>query len=173
MNRIKTFLQMAAIVISLMGVVTFSSFILEEAFQTTMFGTWPAQDAKDWRLAKIGLETQRKIVFWMKAVNYTFGWIQPLGFVAYANYSRSADYYMDGLQAKIFANCPECFDNEVVEFIFYPITVQDDELINHNVHVKIPDGYSADLRPVVVRGLVRDIGQYIRIESIEIKAVGK
>jgi len=164
---------MAAIVISLMGVVTFSSFILEESFQTAMFGTWPAQDAKDWRLAKIGLEVQEKIVWWMKAVNYTFGWIQPLGFIAYWNYAKSADFYMSGLKAKIFANCPECFNNEEVTFTFHPITVQDDELINHNVHVKIPDGYSADLRPVVVRGMVRDIGQYIRIESIEITAVGK
>jgi len=163
---------MAAIVISLMGVVTFSSFILEEAFQTAMFGTWPAQDAKDWRLAKIGLETQRKIVFWMKFVNYTFGWIQPLGFIAYANYSRSADYYMDGLQAKIFANCPQCFSNEEITFTFYPQQVQNGNLVNHNVSVVPPQDYHADLGPVVVRGMVRSEGFFIRVEATSIKAVG-
>jgi len=173
MQRLKTILQMAAIIISLMGVVTFSLFILEEAFQTAMFGTWPAQDAKDWRLAKAGVDIQEKIVWWMKAVNYTVGIVQPLGFIAYANYARSADYYMLGLKAKIFANCPECFDGEEIEFTFYPQTVQDNELINHNVRVEIPDGYPAGLAPVVVRGLVRSEGQLVRVRAIEIKAVGK
>ncbi|MGW8181588.1 MAG: hypothetical protein ACWGQW_22895 [bacterium] len=173
MQRIKTFLQMAAIVISLMGVVTFSLFILEESFQTAMFGTWPAQDAKDWRLAKTGVEFQEKVVWWMKAVNYTVGWIQPLGFIAYKSYAESADFYMAGLKAKIFANCSECFHNEEVEFTFYPLTVQDNELINHQVHVVIPDGYRASLQPVVVRGVVRAEEQLVRIETIEIKAVSE
>jgi len=171
MQRIKTLLQMAAIVISLMGVVTFSLFILEEAFQTAMFGTWPAQDAKDWRLAKIGLDTQKKIVWWMKLVNYTVGWVQPLGFIAYANYARSSDYYMDGLGAKIFANCPECFDDEEFTFTFYPQTVTGNELINHNVRVMVPDSLHASLQPVVVRGHVRAEGTVVRVTAIEIKAV--
>jgi len=173
MGKIKTILQMAAIIISLMGIVTFSSFILEEAFQTVMFGTWPAQDAKDWRLAKVGVDIQKKIIFWQKFVNYGFGWVQPLGFIAYNAYINSSEYYVIGLSAKIFAYCPECFDGEEVTFIFRPQRVENGTAIAHQVRVDYPSEEPPTLAPVVVRGMVRAEGTAVRVAAIEIKAVSE
>ena len=165
MQKIKTILQMIAIIISLMGITTFSSFILEETFQTIMFGSWPAQDAKDWRLAKIGADLQEKTIFWMKFVNYGFGWIQPLGFIAYANYARSAEFYVDGLRAKIFAHCPECFNDEEVEFIFRPQRIENGIGISGTLHVTYTSEHPPGLDPVVIRGMVRAEGDRVRVQA--------
>jgi len=43
MKRLKSFLSNIAVILSILGIVTFSLFILEEAVQVTIFGTWPAQ----------------------------------------------------------------------------------------------------------------------------------
>jgi len=173
MEKIKTILQMIAIIISLMGITTFSSFICEEAFQTVMFGTWPAQDAKDWRLVKTGLDIQEKIIFWQKFVNWGFGWVQPLGFVAYNVYIKASEYHILGLSAKVFAYCPECFDGEEVTFTFRPQRIEDGTAIAHQVRVEFPPEVPPTLAPVVVRGTVRVEGQNIRIQALSIKAVSE
>jgi len=171
MQRLKTFLQMAAIVISLMGVITFSLFILEESFQTVMFGSWPAQDAKEWRLVKRAVEAQKPIIFAMKAVNWSVGWLQPLGFVAYNAYIDSAEFYNIGLAAKVFAFCPECFMGEEVEFTFRPQRIADGTASSSDMDVIYPKDVLPSLQTVVVRGIVGDSGGRVRIEAIEIKAV--
>lgn len=173
MQRLKTFLQMAAIVISLLGIVTFSLFILEESFQTVMFGSWPAQDAKEWRLAKKAVEIQRPIIFAMKAVNWGIGWIQPLGFVAYNAYINSAEFYNLGLKAKVFAHCPECFDKEEVEFTFRPQRIDGHVGISNQIRVIYPDDVTPSLDTVVVRGTVRVTGDIVRIENVIFKAVSE
>jgi len=164
---------MIAIIISMMGIITFSLFILEESFQTVMFGSWPAQDAKEWRLAKRAIEVQKPIIFAMKAVNWSVGWLQPLGFVAYNAYIRSAEFYNLGLSAKVFAYCPECFDGEEVTFTFRPQRVEDGTAIAHQIRVEFPPEVSPTLAPVVIRGTVRAEGQAVRVTAIEIKAVSE
>ena len=173
MDRLKTVLQMIAIIISMMGIVTFSLFILEESFQTVMFGSWPAQDAKEWRVAKRGVEVQKPIIFAMKAVNWSVGWIQPLGFVAYNAYIRSAEFYNLGLSAKVFAYCPECFDGEEVTFTFRPQRIDNGTAISHNIRVDYPSDVVPTLTPMVVRGMVRVEGTAVRIAAIEVKAVSE
>ena len=157
----------------MMGIITFSLFILEESFQTVMFGSWPAQDAKEWRLAKRAVEIQRPIIFAMKCVNWSVGWIQPLGFVAYNAYIRSAEFYNLGLGAKVFAFCPECFDNEEVEFTLRPQRIDNEEVIAGTIRVEYPSDVVPTMAPVVVRGTVRVEGEVIRIRAIEIKAVSE
>lgn len=173
MEKIKTILQMIAIIISIMGILTFSEFILEESFQTIMFGTWPAQDAKEWRLVKRGLEAMEYPVTAMKIINWGFGWVQPFGFFAYNAYIRSAEFYMLGLSAKVFAYCPECFDGEEVTFTFRPQRIEDGTAIAHQVRVTFPSEVPPTLAPVVVRGTVRAEGQAVRVTAIEIKAVSE
>lgn len=124
MEKIKTWLTMAMIILSLMGLVTFSLFICEEAIQTTMFGTWPAQDAGDWHHVKRGTDLIAKINTTMKIINYSAGWIQPLAFISYKRYSESADYYLEGLKSKVFARCPECFEGEKIRFTFTPLQAE-------------------------------------------------
>jgi len=117
-KSIKSWIGIVGSIIAIMGLITFSLFILEEAFQTVMFGTWPAQDAKEWQLVKRGLDTMEKINETMKTMNKWFGWIQPFAWFAYDAYGTAADFYVKGLRAKTFAHCPECFDGEEVEFTF-------------------------------------------------------
>uniref|UniRef100_A0A6M3KVR3 Uncharacterized protein n=1 Tax=viral metagenome TaxID=1070528 RepID=A0A6M3KVR3_9ZZZZ len=172
MQRLKTLLQMAAIIISMMGIITFSLFITEEAFQTIMFGTWPAQDAKEWRIVKRGITGMKSAVFTMKVINWGFGYLQPFGFFAYNSYIQAAEFYIEGLSAKVFAFCPECYDGEEFEFTFRPQRVEDGTAISNNLVVVYPDSTLPSLDPVVVRGLVRAEGDRVRVQAIDVKAVG-
>ena len=137
-RRGKAILSVLAIYISLTGLVTFSLFILEESIQTAMFGTWPAQDAKDWELVHFGCERMRDANTMMKAINYSFGWIQPLAFFAYKSFSESAESYIQSLEARIFANAPEIFHGRTMTFAFTPQTVVETQdglyaHINHRI----------------------------------------
>jgi len=110
--KLQTFFKILFGYLTIAGLVTFSMFICEEAFQTAMFGTWPAQDAKDWRLIKKGLVIMQAANNTMKTINYIFGYIQPLAFFAYRSYGISGDYYIEALQSKVMANAPELFVGE-------------------------------------------------------------
>jgi len=110
--------------ITVAGLITFSLFILEESFQTIMFGTWPAQDAKRWDIVKTGTDLMRTTTQTMRILNYTAGWIQPIAFISYRSYALSADYYVKALTAKVFANAPHLYNNENVDFIFTPRIVK-------------------------------------------------
>ena len=68
-------------VITVLGIVTFTNFIFEEAIQTTMFGTRAAKDAKDWPLVWRGMQVIEGINFHMKCVNNGLGWLHPLAFM--------------------------------------------------------------------------------------------
>lgn len=116
-------LSVLAIYLSLAGLITFSLFILEESIQTAMFGTWPAQDAKDWELVQFGSERMREANTCLKTINYCFGWIQPLAFVSYRSFGKSVDLYIASLEARIFANAPELFHARTFSFAFTPQSV--------------------------------------------------
>jgi len=120
MKRIKNILSIIAIVLSIMGIVTFSLFILEEAFQTVMFGTWPAQDAQRWDIVKKGTVMMDKVTATMNRVNFTCGWIQPLAFISYRAYAKSADYYTAALRSKVIAHAPELFIGELITVSIKP-----------------------------------------------------
>ena len=106
--------------LALSGLITFNMFILEESFQTCMFGSWPAQNAKEWPLVKRNLATMRTIQKTLKIVNYVGGWINPIAFVSYSAYVDSETEYIDGLNALVFANAPELYHGERVTFNFQP-----------------------------------------------------
>lgn len=117
---LKEKLSILMAVLSVMGIVTFSLFILQESFQTVMFGSWPAQDAGDWRQVRRGVLMMRATARTINIVNYSVGWIQPLAFISYRSYAKSAQYYLESLEKKTFARAPELFIGERVEFAFYP-----------------------------------------------------
>ena len=124
MSKTKLILTFLMTYITIAGLVTFSLFICEEAFQTVMFGTWPAQDAKQWNIVKDGTVMMGKINLTGKIINYGIGWIQPLAFFSYRAYFKSADYYMTALESKCFANAPELFVGERVKFEFTPRSIR-------------------------------------------------
>jgi hypothetical protein len=114
-HKFRWFLVAIATYISITGLVTFSLFIHEEAIQTTMFGTWPAQDAGRWDVVKEGVGIMEGINRSMRIINYVGGWIQPLAFISYGNYAKATDYYTKALKAKTMAHAPQLFIGENVD----------------------------------------------------------
>jgi hypothetical protein len=139
----KQFLKYFATYLAIAGLVTFSMFIIEEAYQTVMFGTWPAQDADRWDLVLKGSDLMEDINKTLKIINYCAGWIQPLAFISYHAYSKSAEYYVEALRAKAFANAPELFIGRTVTVGFNPQRSERTEdgrrwrLVNGRIRVEV------------------------------------
>ena len=117
MNPVRTAKRIVyalAAYISMVGIITFSLFILEESIQMATFGTWPASDARDWQLVKHGLDVISTANRTMKIINYSIGWIQPLAFLSYQSYGKATDYYIESMKAKIFAHDPSVMVGERV-----------------------------------------------------------
>lgn len=133
-QHIRRILAIFAIYLSIAGLVTFSLFILEESFQTVMFGTWPAQDSKRWDVVLKGTDLMEKVVRTMKIVNYSCGWIQPLAFISYSSYAESANYYIDALRTKVIHNQPELMLGRKVEmkFVVKNIIKHDNDFVMSN-----------------------------------------
>lgn len=172
-KKLGSILKLLFAYIALCGLSMFPNFILEEAFQTAMFGSWPAQDAKDWNLVLKGCDLMRRINKTLKIINYGFGWIQPLAFLSYRAYSHSADYYVDALERKTFAYSPETFVGRKIEFIFVPDEIINDKqgvrLISNRIQVitdTIPES-----RRVVVSGRVEMRGGRVVIVAEKVEEV--
>lgn len=172
-NRIKVVFGIVAIALSLMGLVTFSLFIHEEAFQTVMFSTWAAKDAQRWDIVKESCDLGQDINDTMKTVNKWFGWIQPFSLQAYGSYGDAADQYVKSLRAEVFAHHPELFAGEVVTIKFKPTSSKAladgrTELTNGRMFVRINSGeYStAMLREGVnITGTVNIDGNRVILED--------
>ena len=119
-EKLKGFLAIFATYLTIAGLVTFSQFILEEAFQTIMFSTWAAQDANRWDIVHDSTELMQTSLTTLKVVTYTIGWIQPLGFISYLSYAQAEDRYIKSLRAKVLANAPELFIGKRVEYSASP-----------------------------------------------------
>jgi len=113
-DRLKWIMKLVYAYLAVCGLVIFPCFILEESIQMATFGTWPAQDAKDWRLVVKGIDVIQRINTTVKIVNYSLGWIQPLSFFAYKAFSSATDYYVQALTAKVFAHAPEALDGHEI-----------------------------------------------------------
>lgn len=117
-RRLKVWLAALAMYLSIAGLITFSLFMLEESYQTVMFGTWPAQDAQRWDIVLEGTDLMETIIKTMKTVNYSCGWVQPLAFISYRAYAKSGEFYIKGLRAKVLAHDPEMMVNREVKLKF-------------------------------------------------------
>jgi hypothetical protein len=160
-RKIKIILYIIATYITVVGLVTFALFIHEEAIQTAIWGTWPAQDAKQWHLVKKGIAIVDSINTSMKIINYTLGWIQPLACVAYYQYARSTDYYVETLTAKVFANAPELYVGEEVTLEFIPRETrrlaQGDMAVSGRIGVYLKDHVEAFSKTILGRTTVTGI----------------
>lgn len=102
----------------IVGIVTFPLFIHEEAIQTVMFGTWSAGAADRYDIVLKGAETIDRINSSMKIINYLFGWINPLSFIAYSAYGTSADYYVEATKVKVMAKAPFLMNGQTIDTNF-------------------------------------------------------
>ena len=119
-NGINKYIKWFAIYLAAAGLYSYTAFILEESFQTVMFGSWVSQDAQRWDLVQKGADLMEKINKTLKIINYCFGWIQPLAFISYRAYATAADYYIESLHAKALANAPELYVGRTVTVVFSP-----------------------------------------------------
>jgi hypothetical protein len=144
---------------SIVGLITFSNFIFEEAIQMTTFGTWPAQDAKAWEIVLEGADLIDSINLTMKIVNYGLGWIQPLAFLSYRAYARATDFYTKALKTKAFAHAPEIFIGRRIRFKFTPRQITSKgkcyDLSNRNLHVFVSE--QPQTRTIDVDGVLEKI----------------
>jgi hypothetical protein len=170
-TKIKTYLSFFAIYLSIAGLSSFSMFIIEESFQTVMFGTWQAVSAGDWPLVKKGADVMRGINKSLKIVNYSTGWINPLAFLSYYDYSIASDYYVEALNANIFANDPGLFAGEIISFKFSPNEIEnkaDGQVVLRNRTIEVlTDKIPPDGLPLRVTGRVtREKGKIVVTETI-------
>jgi hypothetical protein len=153
-KAIKITLATVAAYISIIGLVTFSLFIMEESLQTIMFGTWAAQEAKDWKLVLEGCDKMRQIKSLITTTNRAMGWVQPLSYLAYRSYAESTDYYTRSLEMKVFSYSPESFEGREVQFHFIPkraVKTSNDQymLLAGRTFIRSD---KPDLKPRVVKG---------------------
>ena len=169
--KIKIWLGFFAIYLSIAGLSSFSMFIIEESIQTVMFGGWQAVSAQDWPLVKKGAGLITQFNKGLKVVNYSTGWINPLAFLSYYDYMLASDYYVEALNANIFANDPGLFAGEIVTFKFNPDEIEnraDGQVVLRNRNIEVmtnitpPDGL-----PLRVTGRVtRAKGKIVVTEAI-------
>lgn len=125
-KKVKSALLYLMVYVTLCGLTMFPCFILEEAGQVFIWSTWPAQDAKRWDLVRKSCNGIRATNTTMKTINYSLGWINPLSFLAYRSFGHCMDAYIEALEAKCFANAPELFVGESMEFSFVPKYIKRD-----------------------------------------------
>ena len=150
--------------LALAGLITFSMFILEEALQTSMFGIWPAKNAKAWANVKRGLDLMDNINTTLKVINYSVGWFQPLAFISYRAYTEASDSFIEGSISEVLANEPELYLNNKVRVEFMPRSIE-----------SLEDGsfLATNGRLNAKRSERPTIGQVIRVEGILKKIDGK
>ena len=168
LKKIKTFLFMAMAILTIVGVVTFSMFILEESLQTIMFGTWAAQDAKNWKHVLRGADAMEYTNKWLKRITNWFGWINPFAFVSYRHYAEATDYYIESLRQKVLINAPHLLEGREVEMEFRPVQTTTTEteglfiLRSGRFHVY---ANHRRLTPFNVRGILTIINGKLFIDS--------
>jgi hypothetical protein len=166
-KKIKNFLMVSMAVLTLIGVVTFSMFILEESLQTIMFGTWAAQDAKNWEHVQRGADAMRVTNRVLKIVTYGFGWVNPFAFISYKHYSKATDYYIGSLESKILAQAPHLMAGRKVTMEFRPKSADKLENGGYVLRAGRFSMYSetADLSPRPVTGMLEVVNGRLFIKS--------
>lgn len=147
--------------LGVVGLVSFNCFILEEAFQTVMFGSWGAFQAREYRLIKREIATQEKLRTTLQIVNNIGGWLNPFGWFAYKGYVDAEREWIDATNAKLFAEAPEVFNGEIVTFTFQPQEqeIADGYNIYRNGNLEIHA--TGDISPVVTGKVKVENGKII------------
>jgi hypothetical protein len=102
------------------GLCFFNLFILEEAQQQVIFSTWSSKTAGDWQLVKQSIPLLEKINKTSSTINKCFGWINPLGYLAYRAYNQAEVMQIKSLNSLVFVNAPELYNGEIVNIPFIP-----------------------------------------------------
>ncbi|MHC1728556.1 MAG: hypothetical protein AB9866_21570 [Syntrophobacteraceae bacterium] len=150
---------------AVLGIFTFPLFILEEATQVTIWGTWQAEKSQ-LHILKEGIRIVEKLNGTSKGINHAGGWLHPLSFLSYRGYSESIDFWCMASKTKILALDPKLMDGEHITFLFRPesITVSQEgaRLINGHIIV-LQDVAPTDI-VVSISGIGHWTGQHIQYD---------
>lgn len=122
-QRFQRILTTITAFLTITGIITFTNFILEEAIQTTIFGTWQAGSTKDWPLLYKGVRVVDSINDKLRTINNLFGWIHPFAYVSYDGYVQATDYWVEATTCKILQSDPTVVAGHRVTFDFRPETI--------------------------------------------------
>lgn len=151
-HRFRRWLTLAAAYLALVSVFQFANFILEEAIQTTIFGTWQAKNNP--RLTRVGIKLIEALNWQLNMVNNTGGWLNPVGWYAYRAYGKATDYYIMAAKNHILALDPQCMEGECLEILFQPDRsehdAQETRLTNGKITLILPAGSEIPREPINV-----------------------
>jgi len=152
------------IYLGLCGLVCFPLFIFEEAQQQVVFSSWNSKSAGEWRLLKGTIPLLEKINATSSMINKCFGWINPIAYLSYDAYNQAEVEQIKSIKALIFANAPELFHGEKMEFSFTPSEVEAENgyfrLKNGNVSVLSLN----ETIPQVVMGKIQVVDGQITVD---------
>lgn len=151
---LKAFPKWFGLYLAFTGLITFNLFILEEAFQTCMFGGWPAAGVQEWTLVKRNIATMEKLRTTLIILNRIGGWTHPFAFVSYDGYAQAEREYIDGVTAQCFANAPELFNGEKVTFTFKPNAEEPEDGYTKFINGKITVLATKKIPPIIT-GIVK------------------
>lgn len=160
MKRLKTILT---IYFSIIGMIGFSLFIIEEASQVATFSTFMSKNNNDLILmlsASKLMDTNNNLI---KTINKLIGWISPFTYISYNKYAEAQDLYSQCIKYHILAHQPELLDGEVVSFQFTPNQITNNMLSNGRIRV-ITNNPSLDT--IMVKGVVNNGKVYNGIFSL-------
>jgi hypothetical protein len=152
---------------ALIGLVTFPLFIMEEATQMVVFGTWQASSAKDWHTLNRGIDLAERINAHTKHVNRLLGWIHPLNRLSYQDFTAATDYWIESNRVKILALDPHAMGGRRLTLSFTPDSMTD--MGDHwtlkagLITVIVPDKPLSI--PVSVSGIVRPLPSGVIIDT--------
>ena len=166
--RTKVVLGTALTFLAVLGIFTFPLFILEEASQIAIWGTWQAEKS-DMIILKEGIGVVENINQTMKTINTCGGWLHPLSFLSYRGYCSSLDYWIRASKAKVLANDPKLMDGETVTIQFRPKTIEITQagavMKNGEIVVIMPEAPTSEI--VKLTGKARWIENSLLIDMTE------
>lgn len=110
MKTYSKWLRAIIVVITIMGTVSFTLFIFEEAQQTIMFSTWQSTDCAQWSTVATSCQLMYDLNETMNRLNTWVGWINPLSYMSYRAYYKASATYISALRSKVFLHAPEELD---------------------------------------------------------------
>ena len=118
-TKSKALLGTALAFLAVLGIFTFPLFILEEATQMTVWGTWQA-DKNSMYILKEGIQVVERLNATAKFINSVGGWLHPLSYKSYKGWTAATDFWIMASKTKVLAFDPKLMDGEEVEILFRP-----------------------------------------------------
>jgi len=106
-NKPAKWLKIAVLYLSIVGIISGSCFIIEEAIQTAIFANFSATDTHRYDLVLKNINQIETINKRLRLINSILMVIQPIAWFGYESFCSSTDLYVETLEAEIMAFEPD------------------------------------------------------------------